>query len=132
MLKSFRVHRLVTMLAIFGVFGIGQFIMGLPEAMANPQGIKTNVVIMDCSETEEDTFEVEDISSTKDVGIETGDDCAFALQTLLSSGFKIIPGGGGAVHDPSESNEHILYTLVKSGFGIGSNIFPKSFNFPKP
>lgn len=132
MLKAYRVHHLATMIAILVGFGIGHLIIGLPDAMANPKGIKTNVVIMDCTETDDDTFAVEDISSTKNVGITIGDDCALALQSLLVGGFKIVPGGGGGIFDSTVSNEHILYTLVKRGFGIGSNILPHSFDFSNP
>ena len=119
MLKSCRVHRLVTLLAILGGFGTGHLTIGLPDAMAKPQGFGTNVVVMDCGETDEDTFEVEDISSTENVGVSIDDDCAVALQTLLVAGYKIVPGGGGGVHAADEDNEHILYTLVKRGFGFG-------------
>ena len=132
MLKYFRVHRLLTMFAILSGFGMAYLIMPISSAMAAPQGFGTNVVVMDCSETESDTFEVEDISATEDVGINLEDDCALALQTLLVAGYKIVSGGGGGVHAADEDNEHILYTLVKRGFGIGSKISPHSFNFSNP
>ena len=132
MFSSFRFHRLLTIFAILSGFGIGYLVLPLATAMAAPQGFGTNVVVMDCSETESDTFEVEDISSTEDVNINLEDDCALALQTLLVTGYSIVPGGGGGVHAADEDNEHILYTLVKRGFGNGSKITPFSFNFSNP
>ena len=134
MLKAYYTQRFVTILAILGCFGVVQLTLGLSEAMANPHGFKTKVVIMDCSENDVDAFEVEDISSTKDVDIKIGDDCAYALKSLLVRGYKIIPGGGGAVHAADENNEHILYTLVKEGFGFGYDFFktPEPYNFPNP
>jgi len=132
MLKSYRVHRLLTMLAILGGFGMGHLIMALPDAMAKPRGFGTNVVVMDCGETDDDTFAVADISSTENVGVSIDDDCALALQTLLVAGYKIVPGGGGGIFDSTVANEHLLYTLVKRGFGIGLYNTPHSFNFPNP
>jgi hypothetical protein len=94
-------------------FGVGFLGMGCSESNAEDSSSAVNVVIMDCGETEgEDTFKVEDISSTDDVGIALDEDCAEALKKLLSAGYQIVPGGGGAVHDSAVNIEHVVYTLT--------------------
>jgi hypothetical protein len=92
-------------------FGVGFLGMGCGESNAEDSSSAVNVVIIDCGEAE-DAFKVNDISSTDDVGIAFDEDCAKALKKLLSAGYQIVPGGGGAVHDSVDNNEHVLYTLT--------------------
>jgi hypothetical protein len=87
------------------------FGVGCSESNAEDSSSAVNVVIIDCGEAE-DAFKVKDISSTDDVGIALDEDCAEALKKLLSAGYQIVPGGGGAVHDSVDNNEHVLYTLT--------------------
>jgi len=99
---------------LIGGLGVALLVMGVPETKAGGFFSKVNVVVMDCGEFE-DAFRVNDISSTKDVGISLEDDCAEALQGLLARGYRIVPGGGGAIYDSEDDNEHVLYTLVRGG-----------------
>jgi len=94
--------------------GVGFLVMGVPEAKAAPPSPVVHVVIMDCGE-EGTVFVVEDISSTEDVGVAVGNDCAVALQGCLAAGYRIVPGGGGAIFDSNVNDEHVLYTLVRRG-----------------
>ena len=107
---SVRIFAIALLLSGFGVVFLGT---GCSESNAEDSSSAVNVVIIDCGETEgEDTFKVEDISSTDDVGIALDEDCAEALKKLLSAGYQIVPGGGGAVHDSAVNIEHVVYTLT--------------------
>jgi len=99
---------------LIGGLGVGFLVMGVPEAKAAPPSDVVHLVIMDCGE-EATVFVVEDISSTEDVGVNIGDDCADALQACLAAGYQIVPGGGGAIFDSDVNDEHVLYTLVRRG-----------------
>ena len=93
---------------------LGFLVMGVPEAKAKPPQTTVDVVMIDCHE-EGDSFDVEDFSSTDDVGLFLGEDCAIALQRCLVDGYRIVPGGGGAIFDAEVNDEHMLYTLVRRG-----------------
>ena len=128
MLHNIALKRAAALLAVAGLFSWVNLFMIVP--IADAKGV--NVVVMDCGETDADTFRVDDISVTEDVGVSIGDDCALALQTLLGGGYKIVPGGGGGIFDSDLSNEHVLYTLVKRGFRFSPKVTPHTFNFPSP
>ena len=99
---------------LIGGLGVALLVMGVPEAKAKPPSDVVHVVVMDCGEVGEEFF-VNDISSTEDVGVATGVDCAVALQACLAMGYQIVPGGGGAIYDVDGLDEHVLYTLVRRG-----------------
>ncbi len=99
---------------LIGGLGVALLVMGVPETKAGGFFSKVDVVVMDCGENNE-KFEVNDISSTEDVGVALGDDCAVALQGCLAAGYRIVPGGGGAIFDSVDDDEHVLYTLVRRG-----------------
>ncbi len=50
-----------------------------------PPGSESNVVVMDCSETEDDTFAVDDLSASGEVDVKVGDDCAAALNSCRAA-----------------------------------------------
>ena len=106
-MKMLNIRILTTMITL-AILAIGAI---TPATADTPS---TSVVIMDCAENDKDKFIVEDFSESVGVPpITLGMDCAVALQLCIESGFAIVAGGGGAIHDWQISKEHVLYTLVR-------------------
>ncbi|MCA9454545.1 MAG: hypothetical protein KC584_18250, partial [Nitrospira sp.] len=85
------------------VFGIALVLGGLTgifltgevsEAQKLPF-FNRNVVLLDCVENATNNFVVDNMSSTVDVEINRGLDCAAAVQKLLGKGYVLGPGAGG-------------------------------------
>ena len=97
---------------VLGSLGIGILMVGVSEAQTdNLLDRRLEVVLLDCGEAAT-TFVVERISQTLDVNINPGLDCAEAVQKLLSSGFVLGPGAGGATARDSASLDHFLLIFV--------------------
>lgn len=67
-----------------------------------------NVVLLDCVESATNTFVVDNMSSTVDVEINRGLDCAAAVQKLLVKGYVLGPGAGGVTSGEAASLDHFL------------------------
>lgn len=67
-----------------------------------------NVVLLDCVESATNTFVVENMSSTVDVEINRGLDCAAAVQKLFVKGYVLGPGAGGVTSGEATSLDHFL------------------------
>jgi hypothetical protein len=97
------------------VFGIALLLGGLvvsflsvevSEAQEIPL-LNRDVVLLDCVENA-NAFVVESISSTRDVGINQGLNCAAAVQKLFATGFVLGPGTGGVTSGEPTSLNHFL------------------------
>lgn len=89
---------------------------GVSEAQEIPL-LNRDVVLLDCVENV-NTFVVENISSTGEVDINQGLDCAEAVQDLLAMGFVLGPGAGGVTSGLPTSLNHFLMLFV-----LDRNIF---------
>ena len=114
MLNSFRVKSVLGLMALVAGLGVGSLVMGVPEAKAERPQTTVDVVMIDCHETGT-SFDVEDFSSTDEVGLFIGEDCAIALQRCLVDGYQIQAGAGGAIFDSDKNDEHVVVTLVRRG-----------------
>ena len=99
---------------VVGSLGIGILTVGVSEAQTDTLlDRRLDVALLDCGEdANTNAFVVENISSTLDVGINLGLDCAAAVQRLLVSGFVLGPGAGGATSGESVSLDHFLLIFV--------------------
>ncbi len=73
--------------------------------------LNRDVVLLDCVE-EANAFAVQKISSTRDVGIVQGLDCAAAIQKLLATGFVMGQGAGGVTSSEPTSLNHFLMLFI--------------------
>jgi hypothetical protein len=80
---------------------------GVSEAQKIPF-FDRNVVLLDCVESATNTFVVDNMSSTVDVDINRGLDCAAAVQKLLVKGYVLGPGTGGVTSGEAASLDHFL------------------------
>ncbi len=71
-----------------------------------------NVVLLDCVESATSTFVVDNLSSTVDVEINRGMDCAVAVQKLLTKGYVLGPGAGGVTSGEATSLDHFLMIFL--------------------
>lgn len=101
---------------IFGIallFGglVGGFLaVGVSEAQ-KLHSLNRDIVLLDCVENA-NAFEVRNVSSTLDVDIHQGLDCAAAVQKLFARGFVLGPGIGGATSAGVTSLNHFLMLFV--------------------
>lgn len=102
------------------VFGIalllgglaGSFLTGeVSEAQKLPF-FDRNVVMLDCVESATNTFVVDNLSSTVDVEITRGLDCAAAVQKLLVKGYALGPGAGGVTSGEATALDHFLMLFL--------------------
>ncbi|WP_342346957.1 hypothetical protein [uncultured Nitrospira sp.] len=102
------------------VFGIAVLLGGLAggfltweisEAQKLPF-FDRNVVLLDCVESATNTFVVDNMSSTVDVEITRGLDCAAAVQKLLVKGYVLGPGAGGVTSGEATSLDHFLMLFL--------------------
>ena len=102
------------------VFGIalvlgcltGVFLTGeVSEAQKLPF-FNRNVVLLDCVENATNNFVVDNMSSTVDVEINRGLDCAAAVQKLLGKGYVLGPGAGGVTSGEATSLDHFLMLFL--------------------
>jgi len=115
MLTSFRVKSVLGLMTLVIGLGVGFLVIGVPEAKAAPPSPVVHVVIMDCAENQGSVFVVNEITATEEVGVVATDNCAVALQGCLAKGYQIVPGGGGAIFDSGDNDEHVLYTWFNAG-----------------
>jgi hypothetical protein len=73
--------------------------------------LNRDVVLLDCVEAA-NAFVVENISSTIDVGINEGLNCATAVQKLLVKGYVLGPGAGGVTSGEPTSLDHFLMLFL--------------------
>ena len=73
---------------VLGGLGIGFLAAGVTEAQPIPV-FNRDVVLLDCVE-DANVFVVKNVSSTLDVGIHQGLDCAAAVQKLFVRGFVLV------------------------------------------
>ena len=71
-----------------------------------------NVVLLDCVESATNAFVVENISSTVDVEIGLGLNCAEAVQKLLVKGYELRPGAGGVTSGEPTSLDHFMMIFL--------------------
>ncbi len=86
----------------------GSFLTGEKSEAQKLQFLDRNVVLLDCVESATNTFVVENMSSTVDVEIKRGLDCAAAVQKLLVKGYVLGPGAGGVTSGEATSLDHFL------------------------
>lgn len=96
-----------------GILVAGLLAVGKSEAqeifLQNP-----DVVLLDCVE-DANAFTVENISSTRDLGINQGQSCATAVQKLFGTGFLLWPGMGGvASAEPGALNHFMMLFVLNS------------------
>jgi len=84
--------------------------VGVAEARELPF-LNRDVVLLDCVENA-NIFVVKNISSTRNVGINQGLDCAAAIQKLLATGFVLGQGAGGVTSGEPTSLNHFLMLFV--------------------
>ena len=95
---------------LLGGLVVGFLAGGASEAQELPF-LNRDVVLLDCVE-DANAFVVENISSTRDVGINQGLDCAAAVQKLFATGFVLGPGTGGVTSGEPASLNHFLMLFV--------------------
>lgn len=96
---------------LLGGLVVGGFpVVGVSEAQ-ELHSLNRDVVLMDCVE-EANAFVVKTVSSTLDVDIHQGLDCAAAIQRLFARGFVLGPGTGGATSADAASLTHSLMLFV--------------------
>lgn len=107
-------RRFFALALVVGSLGIGLLTVETSRAQtSNLLGQRLEVVLLDCGETA-NVFAVETISSTFDVGISIGMDCAAAVQKLLLNGFVLGPGAGGATSGDGNSSDHFLLIFFQN------------------
>ena len=100
-------------------FGIAVFLGGLvagilTEEVSEAQKLPffdRDVVLLDCVEGA-NAFVVENISSSVDVEINVGLNCANAVQQLLVRGYVLEPGAGGVTSSVPGAQEHFLMLFL--------------------
>ena len=94
---------------------LGGLVAGfLPVGIAEAQKIpifNRDVVLLDCVE-DANAFVVRSVSTTLEVDITQGLDCAAAVQKLFIRGFVLGPGTGGATSADPNSLNHFLMLFV--------------------
>ena len=95
---------------LLGGLAVGFLTVGVSEAQKVPL-FSREVVLLDCVE-DANAFVVKNVSSTLDVGINQGLDCAAAVQKLFARGFVLGPGTGGATSAEANSLNHYLMLFV--------------------
>jgi hypothetical protein len=96
---------------LLGSLVVGGFpVMGVSEAQ-ELHSLNRDVVLLDCVE-DASAFVVKTVSSTLDVDIHQGLDCAAAIQRLFARGFVLGPGTGGATSADAASLTHSLMLFV--------------------
>lgn len=101
-------HRNVIAIALLIGGLAGGFLSGEKSEAQKLQFLDRNVVLLDCVESATNTFVVENMSSTVDVEIQRGLDCASAVQKLLIKGYVLGPGAGGVTSGEATSLDHFL------------------------
>ena len=105
-------HRNVFEIALVLGCLTGVFLTGeVSEAQKLPF-FNRNVVLLDCVENATNTFVVDNMSSTVDVEINRGLDCAAAVQKLLGKGYVLGPGAGGVTSGEATSLDHFLMLFL--------------------
>jgi hypothetical protein len=108
---------------LFGSLVVGVLGVVVAEAQKIPI-FNRDVVLLDCVE-DANSFLVENISSTRDVGIHQGQNCAIAVQNLFATGFVLGPGTGGVTSgDPTSLNHFLMLFVLNSN----SLIEPRNSN----
>lgn len=108
---------------LFGCLVGGVLGVGVAEAQKIPI-FNRDVVLLDCVE-DANAFVVENVSSTRDVGINQGQNCATAVQHLFATGFVLGPGTGGVTSGDPTSINHFLMLFV---LNTNSLIEPRTAN----
>ncbi|MCA9498695.1 MAG: hypothetical protein R3B95_10305 [Nitrospirales bacterium] len=96
---------------LFGSLAGGFLIGEVSEAQKIPF-FDRNVVLLDCVESAANTFVVDNMSSTVDVEITRGLDCAAAVQKLLVKGYVLGPGAGGVTSGEATALDHFLMVFL--------------------
>ncbi len=97
-------------LLLGGLVVVGFLVVGVSEAQEIPL-FNRDVVLLDCVE-DANAFVVKTVSSTLEVDIHQGLDCAAAVQKLFARGFVLGPGTGGATSAVAPSLNHFLMLFV--------------------
>lgn len=97
-------------LLLGGLVVVGFLVVGVSEAQEIPL-FNRDVVLLDCVE-DANAFVVKTVSSTLNVDIHQGLDCAAAVQKLFARGFVLGPGTGGATSAVAPSLNHFLMLFV--------------------
>lgn len=95
---------------LLGGLVVGVLTGGVSEAQ-QVLSFNRDVVLLDCVE-DANAFVVKNVSSTLDVGITQGLDCAAAVKKLFGRGFVLGPGTGGATSADAASLNHFLMLFV--------------------
>jgi hypothetical protein len=96
---------------LLGGLVVGGFpVVGVSEAQ-ELHSLNREVVLLDCVD-EANAFVVKTVSSTLDVDIHQGLDCAAAIQKLFARGFVLGTGAGGATSADAASLNHFLMLFV--------------------
>ena len=95
---------------LLGGLVVGVLTGGVSEA-EELHSLNRDVVLLDCVD-EANAFVVKTVSSTLDVEIYQGLDCAAAIQKLFARGFVLEPGAGGATSAAAASLNHFLMLFV--------------------
>jgi hypothetical protein len=96
---------------LLGGLVVGGFpVVGASEAQ-ELHSLNRDVVLLDCVE-DVNAFVVKTVSSTLDVDIHQGLDCAAAIQKLFARGFVLGTGSGGATSAVVSSLNHFLMLFV--------------------
>ena len=97
-------------LLLGGLVVVGFLVVGVSEAQELTL-LNRDVVLLDCVE-DANAFVVENVSSTRDVGINQGLDCAAAIQKLFATGFVLRSEAGGVTSGEPASLNHFLILFV--------------------
>ena len=95
---------------LLGGLVVGVLAGGVSEAQKIPN-YNRDIVMVDCVENT-NAFVVQTVSSTLDVDITQGMDCAAAVKKLLARGFVLGQGTGGATSGLVASLNHFLMIFV--------------------
>jgi hypothetical protein len=97
-------------LLLGGLVVVGFLVVGVAKAQKLTL-INPDIVLLDCVE-DANAFVVENVSSTRDVGINQGLDCAAAIQKLFATGFVLESEAGGVTSGEPASLNHFLMLFV--------------------
>ena len=95
---------------LLGGLVVGVLTGGVSEAQ-ELHSLNRDVVLLDCVD-EANAFVVKTVSSTLDVDVHQGLDCAVAVQKLFARGFVLGTGTGGATSAGATSLNHFLMLFV--------------------
>jgi len=109
---------------LLGSLVVGVLTGGVSEAQKIPI-YNRDVVLVDCVE-DTNAFVVQTVSSTLDVDITQGMDCAAAVKKLLARGFVLGQGTGGATSGLVASLNHFLMIFVLNTNSLIEEINPTS------